>query len=573
MSTRLKTFVAALVIVTGMMTLTSGRPAAQQSVALTGMVKTSEEGAMEGVVVTARRRGANFSVTVVTDARGRYVFPRSHVDAGSYTITLRATGYDLVDPGPVEVAAGKTATIDLSLKPAADLSKQLSSREWALSVGGPDDLRATMAMSGESCTYCHSLERIVKSKHNADEFEKVITRMQHYFADGSAAPTGTGRARSLLEDKERLEAIDKSPFWVTGKVGSTERLTRAELGKYLATINLSEGRTTFPFTLKTLPRPKGVATRVIVTAWEIPRKNAVAHDAEVDSKGNVWYNEENADIVGMLNPRTNAFSEYVLERADNGVPGSRDIIVDRHDTVWLPMRVTGGQQTLYKFDPTTKVLTPAEGAKGGGAFGGASPDGSHVWMGFMRVDTKTAKMDGDFRRPPNLTTGQQMGGYGFAVNSQGNPYGTDFGGSRITGVNVAKGEGKFWPMSRVGVFPRRGRIDAQDRFWFGVYGGDAIAMFDTRTEKLTEWSMPTKYTAPYTASVPDSQGFIYSASHNAERLLRLNPKTGEVVEYPMPDGPGNFDTKKMSFDPVSKRTVIYFANTRNAEIFRVEFLD
>ena len=41
----------------------------------------------------------------------------------------------------------------------------------------------------------------------------------------------------------------------------------------------------------------------------------------------------------------------------------------------------------------------------------------------------------------------------------------------------------------------------------------------------------------------------------------------------MPNGPGNFDTKKMAFDPTTKKTVILFANTRNAQVMRVEILD
>jgi streptogramin lyase len=73
--------------------------------------------------------------------------------------------------------------------------------------------------------------------------------------------------------------------------------------------------------------------------------------------------------------------------------------------------------------------------------------------------------------------------------------------------------------------------------------------------------------------VPDRNGYIYSSSNTSERLLRLNPKTGEVVEFPMPNGPGNFDTKKMNYDPTTKKTVLLFANTRNAEIMRVELPD
>ena len=116
-------------------------------------------------------------------------------------------------------------------------------------------------------------------------------------------------------------------------------------------------------------------------------------------------------------------------------------------------------------------------------------------------------------------------------------------------------------------------MDAQDRFWMAFYGGDAIGMLDTRTERWTEWKVPVKFTTPYTASVPDRNGYVYSPTHTAEAVLRLNPKTGEILEYPMPTTPGNFDGKKVSFDPTAKGTAIHFSNPRNAQIIRVEFLD
>lgn len=549
---------------------TPARLAAQEGgTALNGVVSSQEEGKMEGVVVTARRDGANFSVSVVSDAHGQYSFPRSHIEPGKYTLTMRATGYDLIDSGPIDVMAGMTAKRDLKLRKTADLSRQLSSREWALSMPGPEDMRDNTLLLGVSCTYCHSLERVLKSKYSAEQFVPVITRMLRYFPDGSTAPSDTGRARARLKDKTGLEDAEKTPYWSPPR-GDVSGVSKADLGKYLASVNLSAGRTEWPFALKTLPRPKGKATRLIVTTWDIPRKDAVAHDSEVDSKGNVWYTDENTMVVGKLDPRTNTFTEYPLTPANMNVPGARDVIIDKQDNVWLPLREEANRQTLYKFEPATRKLTMIDGTRGAGVYGDAQPDGLHVWLGYIRVNTKTGQVDGDFRTPPNLPPGQQSVGYGFAVNSKGNPYGTDFGGSRIYGVDVLKNEGKFWPTLRPNVWPRRGRMDAHDRFWYGVYGGDAIGMFDTRSEKMTEWKVPIKYTTPYTATVPDANGYVYAPSNTSERLLRLDPKTGEVVEYPMPNAPGNFDAKKLSLDPTTKKTVIFFANIRNAEIMRVE---
>ena len=45
------------------------------NLALTGRVTSAQEGAMEGVLVSAQRDGSPISVTVVTDQAGRYGFP------------------------------------------------------------------------------------------------------------------------------------------------------------------------------------------------------------------------------------------------------------------------------------------------------------------------------------------------------------------------------------------------------------------------------------------------------------------------------------------------------------------
>ena len=55
---------------------------AQGTAALSGQVTSEAEGAMEGVVVTARKAGAKFSVSVVTDAQGRYSFPADRLEPG-----------------------------------------------------------------------------------------------------------------------------------------------------------------------------------------------------------------------------------------------------------------------------------------------------------------------------------------------------------------------------------------------------------------------------------------------------------------------------------------------------------
>ena len=84
--------------------------------------------------------------------------------------------------------------------------------------------------------------------------------------------------------------------------------------------------------------------------------------------------------------------------------------------------------------------------------------------------------------------------------------------------------------------------------------------------------MPDPNSDPHTLAF-DKHGMLFFSFQASNQIGRLNPKTGEFVEYPMPTTPGNFDGKKLSFDPTAKDTVIFFSNPRNAQILRVEFLD
>src|SRR5262245_53123315 len=300
---------------------------AQGATALSGVVSSAEEGKMEGVLVTVRRDGANHTVTVVSDEQGRYSFPRTHVEPGKYAVTIRATGYDLTGPGTVDVAADKAATLDLSLAKTKDLPSQLTSLEWALSMPGTPEERDKFVYQAKSCNYCHNYTRIVKSKHDAKEFEAVISRMNSYYPDGTAVSNdGRGWGQKLLKFGDSFGKMTPNGPAEEGRGGRWGSWQIPELAAYLEKLNLSAGKTTWAYEPKAvLPRPPGQGTRVIITQWDMPRKVTTSHDMSVDSKGNVWYGDEAHQVVGMLNPKTHEFKEYELPAVStSSLGGVRD---------------------------------------------------------------------------------------------------------------------------------------------------------------------------------------------------------------------------------------------------------
>jgi virginiamycin B lyase len=109
---------------------------AQGVAALSGLVSSAEEAAMEGVLVSATKAGSNITVTIVTGADGRYSFPANRLGPGQYTLAVRAVGYELDQPQGIEVAsieapAQKVSTKDLKLGKTKDLAAQLSNTSCA----------------------------------------------------------------------------------------------------------------------------------------------------------------------------------------------------------------------------------------------------------------------------------------------------------------------------------------------------------------------------------------------------------------------------------------------------------
>lgn len=545
--------------------------------ALSGVVSSQEEGKMEGVVVSARRDGANFTVSVVSDAQGRYSFPRTHLEPGKYTITTRTTAYELTSPGPIDVAAGKAASADLKLAKSKDPGFQLSSAEWAASWPGPAE--KVMAVANHGCTYCHTLERIARTKYTAEQWVPVLTRMQTYFLDGTAVAGDRGRAAKNFASV--VEAAAKNPNSVAG--------TKLQTGEFLATLNLSGGKTTWPYELKTLPRPKGAATRVIMTQWDMPRKDTVAHDLAIDASGHPWYNDQSKMFIGTLDPKTSKFTEYALPELPAGRPGGvSDLEFDKDGNLWTMLTNAEGECDFgnpVKFEPKTQKVTYVEIADRDTVLGTRNPCGlqfvarapdGRMWFSntqsLLRVEPKSAKVDGTFlfNKSPNAPPGRHVG-YQVVVNSKGNGYISDFGGtSHVISVDGKTGEAKFWPTPTQNAGARRGQVDAQDRYWFAEYRGNKAAMFDTKTNKFQEWPLPVPFTYPYTSSAPDKNGRVYLSSNMSERLIRLDPKTSETVEYLIPTA---FDSKKILYDPTASRTTIWMSNKRTARFLRVELLD
>jgi streptogramin lyase len=117
--------------------------------------------------------------------------------------------------------------------------------------------------------------------------------------------------------------------------------------------------------------------------------------------------------------------------------------------------------------------------------------------------------------------------------------------------------------------PRRGRVDAQDRLWFAEYGGNAIGMLDPASGDIKEWKVPTPWSAPYDAVV-DKNGNAWTGSMLTDRIARLDVKTGQYTEYPLPR---SSNIRRVFVDDKSNPGTLWVGNNHGASIIKVEPLN
>ena len=550
-ATRALAFAAAAVLgITSSITLA-------QSATLSGTVTSIEEGAMEGVLVSAQKTGSTISVTVVSDAQGRFSFPAAKLAPGDYALRTRAAGFDLDGPATATVAAQAGAPLNLKLKKTRDLAAQMTNSDWIASA--PCTARQKTALL--NCVGCHALERVMRSNYTSDQFLKIVLpRMQAYVNQSIPEAPQLRKGERLLEER-----------------GDQRVQVYKELGDYLAQINLSAGDK-WSYELKPAPRPKGRATRAVYTEYDLPRKVIQPHDVILDNQGIAWYSSFGEQKIGRVDPVTGAVKEFNVGISKPDFPtGVLALRTDRAGELWIGNMY---QASIARFDRKTEKFQ---------AYGPAPQDNlastqlnmvaamnSHVdgkvwtqnngFAGVHRLDLATGKMETwapfkDAKEPHNI--------YDVISDSKNNAYFTDFRQRHIGRIDAKTGEVKLFATPTEGSSPRRGTMDAQDRLWFGEYRGHRIGMFDTKTEQFKEWLVPTPYSAPYDV-ILDKNEHAWTGSMTTDRIARLDTKSDQITEYLLPR---STNIRRVFVDNSTSPVTFWVGNNHGASVLKLEPLD
>jgi virginiamycin B lyase len=526
-----------------------------QAETLAGQV-ASQEGPMEGVLVTAKKTGSTIAYTVVSDAHGHYSFPSSKIEPGEYTLRVRAVGFDL-DGGTggalkTSVDPSKANATDLKLNKTRNLPAQLTNAEWMMSMPGTEDQKAQLL----NCVGCHTVERIVRSTHDADEFTQVIYRMMNY-----------AQVSQPIKPQKRMD-----PEW------AAKPESYRKTAEYFASINLSEVAK-WEYQLKTLPRPAGRATRVLVTEYDLPRPTVEPHDVILDRKGMVWYSNFGEQFLGRLDPRTGATSEYPLPELKKGYPvGTLDLETDKAGNFWIGMMFQGA---IAKFDPNSEKFTyyPMPKDQNNNVtqlnmLGLSYEIDGKIWTNnagnqeVYRIDLASGKYE--TLAPMNeIKTPGRHSIYGIDSDSKNNLWFLEFQDNYIGKIDAKTLAVSLYRTPTDHSRNRRGFIDDQDRLWFAEYRGNKIGLFDTKEESFKEWALPTPWSGPYYPTV-DRNGEIWTGGMTTDRVARINPKTNETIEYLLPK---DTNIRRVYVDNTTTPVTFWTGSNHGASIVKVEPLD
>jgi streptogramin lyase len=528
-----------------------GTVRAQDLAVLTGIVSSEAEGNMEGVVVIARKSGSIVQVSVTTDAQGRYAFPESRLGPGEYTLSIRAAGYDISAPTKGVVEPETTTTADIKLNKTRNLAGQLTNAEWMMSIPGTEEQKATLL----NCVGCHTLERIARSTHDSDEWTQVITRMMGYGAVS--------------------QPIKPQPMLDRARAGTPEQYRK--MADYLATINLSSVDH-WQYELKTLPRPKDRETRAIVTEYDMVRPTTEPHDILVDKEGNVWYSDFGEMFIGKFDPKTLKLTEYPIKKFKDKAPtGILSIHFDRVGKIWFDTMYQG---SLGWLDPKTGEISyyPLAAEFNDDRvqlnFTGLhyEVDGK-VWtksvgtQDIFRVDLATSKWE-RFHPTDQLPGVKNASIYEVMADSKNNLWMAEFTEGHLGKIDARTTEVTWFALPTAHARARRLEIDDQDRVLVAEYRASKVALFDSKSKTFTEYALP-EYTFPYRADF-DKNGEIWASTMSTDRVVRLDPRTGHVLQYLMPS---DTNMRTVFVDNSTTPVTFWVGSNHDHRIVKVETLE
>lgn len=270
-----------------------------------------------------------------------------------------------------------------------------------------------------------------------------------------------------------------------------------------------------------------------IKEFPIPTSYSRSVDIAMDSKGDVWFVEENANKLGKFDVKNSAFEEFEIPYKNAG-PSSISIklvpasLKQGGDVIWLALAL---DNSVASFTPSSKTFKRFEiPAKNAGLYNIAVDASGIVWF-TERNANKIGKFDPSkniFKEYPIQTQNSQPSG--IAINKDGLVWFTESIGNNL-GVLDPKTEKitEYEVLSSL-ANPSDLTIDNKGNIWFIEIRSNKIGMFDASAKKFNNAIIPTLSSVPTSIAI-DKNNIVWFTENKGNKIGRFDPETAMFAEF------------------------------------------
>jgi virginiamycin B lyase len=464
-------------------------------IALTGVVGDPAGKPTANVFVTAEDRARKMAVSVLTDAAGHYridgLFP------GRYQLRARKAGFG--DSAGAAVALDVAdGAVDLKLRPDDAVHFSTPGAAW-LNMLPASQMKAAFITQ---CTICHDQgSPLAHVPRDAAGWAGIITQMRNQSENYSSLVTKDNGPLSswLAEQKYGAKIAPFDPFAERANVVKTAHITEYSLGD--------------------------------VNSW--------AHDVVIEpATGTPWVGDYINDLLTSINPRTGEQRVYPAPLHGTGM---HSLSFDRDGNLWITLQLVAkvarfntrtGEWRIYggfssgslnhsfaldsegyvKKDPSGRLYVSTWG-------------GNHTTL----LDPATGAIK-EIKLPGNPADKP----YGIAIDSKGLIWYTKYSENMLGFVHADTGQGKEWALPRPDSGPHRMHIDNKDNLWIPLSGYGTILRYNTRDGSQKEYPLPDADTFPYASRYDSKSDRVWITGNGGNAIYVFNPKTEKFTTFRMP---------------------------------------
>jgi len=519
-------------------------PAQERSGILQGVIKDAKGAPVPGAYVKMKNAERRVTFMVVSQAQGRYSV--NNLPLGKYLVQSIGGDFESELSAPVEVAAGKPATVDLALTVAR--APQLPGAWPGRLPGeviGEGGERAPALPDGEGkpiveakCVTCHDSQRIARVQANQERWQTILRNMATY-AQGSTA------AKTLTEDEAKtVLAYVMANFSGSGGTGRPAPDPNSRLPRTLV---------------------QGEAAKYIAFEYELPNNKAEPHEIAVDLNGNAWVTQRVGGKLGRLDPKSFTYTE--LAPPAGASPTNRLNAITRAGDGKLWFIDGGPNRRWLSINPKTKEFEVYElpKLKSGSASGNTMrvhPNGT-VWLNsiaanqVIRLDPKSREFS-VYDVPAGVKRGRTASPYGMSISGDGKIWFVENAVNQLGRLDPATGKIDEYEIFVKNPVARKSGMDSAGNVWVGLHGAGKLMKVDYKTTKMTVYEPPTEDAGPYSIQGDPKSQLVWFSEQHVDQMARFDPKTERFTEFALANAES--DPRRIEVDPINPNRIWWSGN-------------